>query len=248
METSYNITLVGLSFIISVLGSYTALQMAIGIPASSGKNFWLWLIGAAFSLGGGGIWAMHFIAMLAYQMPMEVAYDTGLTLLSLAIATFVVGLGFLLVGRSNGSGIMLLSAGSITGLGVASMHYLGMEAMRMPGLIEYNQTLVGVSIAIAIAASIVALWLAFNLRGHWQRIGSAVVMGVAVCGMHYTGMSAATVVPTEDSAQLAVKSSLSPEGLATVIFGTVVVFLLGLLLGTKKQFKVEQAYTYRALE
>ncbi len=248
MEASYNITLVGLSFIISVLGSYTALQMAIGIPASSGKNFWLWLIGAAFSLGGGGIWAMHFIAMLAYQMPMEVAYDTGLTLLSLVIATFVVGLGFLLVGRSNGSGIILLSAGSITGLGVASMHYLGMAAMRMPGLIEYNQTLVGVSIAIAIVASIVALWLAFNLRGQWQRIGSAVVMGVAVCGMHYTGMAAATVVPTEDSAQLAVKSAFSPEGLATVIFGTVVVFLLGLLLGTKKQFKVAQTYTYRALE
>lgn len=246
MESSYNLFLVALSFVVSVMGSYTALQLATGIPGSRGKSFWLWLIGAAVALGGCGIWAMHFIAMLAYQLPMEVAYDTGLTILSMLIAVIVVGAGFFIVGRSGGKLLLLLLAGLITGLGVASMHYMGMAAMQMPGEIVYDNTLVGISVVIAVVASIVALWLAFNLRGNWQRIGSAVVMGIAVCGMHYTGMAAASMVHNQAGAAVT-SGGLSPQNMAIGIFAVVTILLVTLLVTSMKQAKAVDEYTYQSL-
>lgn len=190
--------LVALSYLVSVLGSFTALQLAIAIPAArGGVQRWRAIFGAGAAMGGGGIWAMHFIAMLACRMDIPVTYDLATTALSalIAIASCMAGLAIASAGVF-GQGKLVL-AGLFMGLGVTGMHYTGMAAMLMPARIHYDQTLVSASGAIAIAASIVALWLAFNLRGRMQMLVSALVMGVAVSGMHYTGMRAASFLPDD---------------------------------------------------
>lgn len=195
-EIQYEPLLVALSYAISVLGSYTALQLAIAIPQAKDRSAALgWVLGAAVALGGGGIWSMHFIAMNAADMGMPVSYDATLTLASLAMAIVAPAVGLYIVGRGGGSVAKLLIGGVLTGLGVALMHYTGMAAMIMPATIDYDPTLFYASLGIAVVAATVALWLAFNLRGNLQRFGSAFVMGVAVCGMHYTGMYAVRMTP-----------------------------------------------------
>ncbi len=194
LASTYGTLLVVLSYIISVIGSYTALELAINIrgAATPGAKF-AWLAAAAIAMGGGAIWAMHFIGMLAYVLPITVSYDVGLTVLSLGIAVVACGTGLFLVSAKTVNTTKLLIAGATTGLGVAGMHYTGMAAMIMPASISYNTPLVYGSVAIAIAAATLALWLAFKLQGLLQRAGSACIMGLAVCGMHYTGMTAVTM-------------------------------------------------------
>jgi NO-binding membrane sensor protein with MHYT domain len=194
-HTSYDPLLVALSYAISVFGAFTALQLAVAIPTAKGTALWGWVAGAAAAMGGGAIWSMHFIAMLAFRMPMKVSYDLSLTLASLVLAMVVTGAGLFIVGRGKPSLARLLGGGTLTGLGVATMHYTGMMAMQMPARISYEPGLFGLSLVIAVVASTAALWLAFNLRGNLQRFGSAFIMGAAVCGMHYTGMAAARITP-----------------------------------------------------
>lgn len=213
-DPSYNYFLVALSYCVAVFGSYTALQMVAGIVES--KNKYRWIVGSAIALGGGAIWTMHFIGMIAYEMDMPVGYDPFLTFVSLFIAVVIVGIGLAVVGSDHKSLPKLLVAGFVTGLGVASMHYAGMAAMIMPADTEYNNLLVAISIVIAIIASMVALWLAFNLTGNLQRLGSAFVMGAAVCGMHYTGMAGMTMVP--NGSQVSIDSTMEPLTLGLFIF------------------------------
>lgn len=195
--------LVILSYVVSVLGSFTALQLAIAIPnATSSTHRWRAVSAAGIAMGGGAIWAMHFIAMLACQMNVEVTYDLPITLGSAVIAVVSCMAGLAIAGTGLFNWGKLIIAGVLMGLGVTGMHYAGMSAMLMPADTVYNSTLVMASAGIAIVASIVALWLAFNLRGWGQMLGSALVMGVAVCGMHYTGMLAASFVPNEARASL----------------------------------------------
>ncbi|HEY0782808.1 MAG TPA: MHYT domain-containing protein [Thermoanaerobaculia bacterium] len=217
LHNSYDPLLVALSYAISVFGAFTALQLAVAIPTARGTALWGWVAGAAAAMGGGAIWSMHFIAMLAYRMPMRVSYDIGLTLGSLLLAMLVTGVGLYVVGRGEPSWLRLTAGGAATGIGVATMHYTGMAAMRMPARITYSPTLFALSIVIAIVASMAALWLAFNLRGNLQRFGSAFVMGAAVCGMHYTGMAAARFTPDYEHAPSAA-SGMETGDLALAIF------------------------------
>jgi NO-binding membrane sensor protein with MHYT domain len=226
----YEPLLVALSYLISVLGSYTALQLAIAIPQARGRLAALgWVAGAAVALGGGAIWSMHFIAMNAADMGMPVSYDATLTLSSLAMAIVASGIGLYVVGRGEGSATKLLVSGVVTGLGVALMHYTGMAAMIMKARISYDNTLFYASLAIAMVAATVALWLAFNLRGNLQRFGSALVMGVAVCGMHYTAMVAVKMTPTAEAAS-ATGISLPPATLGQSVFVVSAVVLVLLLV------------------
>jgi NO-binding membrane sensor protein with MHYT domain len=219
---TYDLPLVLLSYAISVFGAFTALQLAVAIPQASGRALWGWLIGAAFAMGGGAIWSMHFIAMLAYQMPMEVRYDPVLTLGSLAVAVAVTGVGLYVVGRGEPSAVRLVGGGLFTGLGVGAMHYTGMAAMVMPATLSYRPSLFALSLVIAVVASIAALWLAFNLRGNWQMFGSAFVMGAAVCGMHYTGMAAAIITPAgQEAAPSAVEVNAGDLALYVAVITTV---------------------------
>ena len=227
---TYEPFLVALSYVISVFGSYTALQLAIAIP--QGRSWGAVIgscIGAAIAVGGGAIWSMHFIGMNAADLGIPVAYDPALTIASLIVAILAPAIGLFIVGRSDGGWLNLPLGGVLTGLGVTLMHYTGMAAMIMPAKISYDPTLFIASIVIAIVAATVALWLAFNLRGNLQRFGSAFVMGVAVCGMHYTGMFALRLEPSKDVITDA-GIALSPTNMAYGVFGITFVILTLLLV------------------
>ena len=195
MTGTYNNWVVVLSFLVAVLASYTALDLASRITASARGSAVAWLLGGAFAMGT-GIWSMHFIGMLAFSLPIPVAYNVGTTLVSMLIAIVVSGFALLTVTRVSLSLRRLAAGGVLMGIGISSMHYTGMAAMEvMPG-IRYDAKLFAASVAIAIAASTAALWIAFTLRSAIRRpvvarLGSAVIMGSAIVGMHYTGMAAA---------------------------------------------------------
>jgi two-component system, cell cycle sensor histidine kinase and response regulator CckA len=224
--------LVALSFTISVFGAYCALQWAAQIPHRSGWLLRGWVAGSAVAMGGGAIWSMHFIAMIACRLPVAVSYDVTLTLVSLVVAIVVTGIGLYTVGVRASSRERLFAGGLFTGLGVAAMHYTGMAAMRLPARATYRPALVIASILIAVVAATAALWIAFNMGGGLQRLVSSLVMGVAVCGMHYTGMAAVTFHPT-GAAPLFPPSALKSEQLGFMVFG-VTLFVLALLsLGSR---------------
>ena len=234
MTGTYDLTLVLASYAISVFGSYTALQLAGQITNLRDSVNRLWLLGAAVALGGGAIWSMHFVAMLAYVMPMYVTYDVTLTLLSLIVAVAVTGVGFAMICRKPTlSFSTLLGAGLIMGIGVGSMHYTGMAAMQMEGATSHHDPMiVAISIVIAIVASTAALWIAFHLRKGWQKFVSAFVMGVAVCGMHYTAMTGVSFTHTASTVDslMGLDSVIFPRDLATyVIVATVGVLSLALV-------------------
>lgn len=197
MSSSYDGLLVALSYLVSVMGSFIALLLtkyALMKPEQERGYFRLL---AAIALGGVGIWSMHFIGMLAFELGIPITYDWLLTTASLLIAVLVVYGGFVAITRGSLGIPKLGLAGTIVGIGVAAMHYTGMEAMQLQAEITYDLGIVAVSIVIAIVASIVALWLAANVAAIWQMVISALVMGVAVCGMHYTGMAAAAFTENE---------------------------------------------------
>lgn len=217
MQGTYNVFLVLLSFSVAVFGSYTSLMLISGLQGREGGAKFLWVAFAAIALGGGAIWTMHFIGMLAYETSMPSGYDIGWTFISLLVAVVIVAVGISMVASNQKSLLRLLTAGLITGLGVASMHYVGMDAMIMAADMVYNQTLVAVSVLIAIVAATAAFWLAFNLHGNLQRLISSFVMGTAVCGMHYTGMAAMTMVHNTDKV-VHIDSSMEPLTLGLFIF------------------------------
>ena len=186
---------------------------------------------------------MHFIGMIAYETSMAVAYDPLLTFVSLIIAVSFVGIGIVILGRNQDSIALLLIAGVITGLGVASMHYSGMAAMIMPAKMHYDSTLVIVSIVIALVAATTALWLAFNLDGTLQMMIASVVMGIAVCGMHYTGMAAMSMTPIENAP--AVSAGIQPLTLGLFIFCFSMLLLILSLIVTMSQL---QKRMYEELE
>jgi NO-binding membrane sensor protein with MHYT domain len=215
IDSSYNLFLVALSFFVSVFGSYTGILL-IKAAQSSTQNKGIWILAAAVALGGGAIWTMHFIGMLAYDMGMPVNYDPLITFASLAIAVIVVGAGLFFVAGNQTSLVRLMIAGIITGLGVASMHYSGMYAMNMAANMTYNPTLFTVSIIIALVAATAALWLAFNLDGNTKMLAAAVVMGIAVCGMHYVGMAAMQMEAMDHS--IIIEAGIKPLTLGLFIF------------------------------
>ncbi|WP_137822394.1 bifunctional diguanylate cyclase/phosphodiesterase [Pseudomonas sp. D(2018)] len=192
---SYDYSLVLISLLVAILASYTALDLAGRVARSQGRGAVLWIAGGAIAMGI-GIWSMHFIGMLAFSLPIPLGYDLPLTLLSLLIAVLVSGFALWLVSQPEQPVWQLLCGAVTMGAGISSMHYLGMHAMRMVPGIDYDPGLFYLSLAIAVAASGAALWIAFRLRHdapyvRLARAGAAVVMGVAIVGMHYTGMAAA---------------------------------------------------------
>ncbi|MBC2903519.1 MHYT domain-containing protein [Streptomyces cupreus] len=181
------------AYLMACLGGALGLRCIVRslINAQSWKPGWLAL--GATSIGC-GIWTMHFIAMIGFQVEeTRIRYDTALTVLSLIVAILVVGIGVFIVGYRGAGAASLTLAGVITGLGVAAMHYLGMAAMRLTAEVHYDGFTVGLSILIAVAAATAALWAAVSVQGFLMSLGASLVMGVAVSGMHYTAMAAVNV-------------------------------------------------------
>lgn len=196
---SYDKLLVVVSLLVAILASFTALDMAERINTTSrqqSRAARFWLTGGAVAMGV-GIWSMHFIGMLAFRLPIALGYDVWITTLSLLIAMATSGFALWIVTRSELPLRRLFGSALLMGTGIAGMHYTGMAAMRMQPGIDYDLVLFLASILIAVAASAAALWIAFSLRRNTPhvkaaRAGASVVMGVAIVGMHYTGMAAAT--------------------------------------------------------
>ncbi|MDY7533277.1 EAL domain-containing protein [Pseudomonas sp. Bout1] len=193
--SSYNSVFVAFSLIVAILASYTALNMASRVSSSTGGSSVLWLIGGSFAMGF-GIWSMHFIGMLAFNLPISLGYDVPLTLLSLLIAIASSAFALWLVCLEDLPWARLSLGGLLMGIGIAAMHYTGMAAMLMTPSVIYVPWIFFLSIAIAILASGAALWIAFRLRKMskrttYARLGASLLMGCAIVGMHYTGMAAA---------------------------------------------------------
>lgn len=181
------------AYLMACLGGALGLRCIVRtlLSTQSWKPGWLALGAASI---GSGIWTMHFIAMIGFQVvETRIRYDVGLTVLSLAVAIVVVGIGVFIVGYRGASTLALTTAGAITGVGVAAMHYLGMAAMHLNGTIRYDVAVVALSVVIAIVAATAALWAAVTIRGFLTSLGASLVMGVAVSGMHYTGMASVSV-------------------------------------------------------
>ncbi|SFU53710.1 putative bifunctional diguanylate cyclase/phosphodiesterase [Pseudoduganella namucuonensis] len=226
---SYHPGLVLLSILVAMMASYTALNLTSRVTETEGRSSMLWLGGGAVAMGG-GVWSMHFIGMLAYTLPIRMSYDLPLTLLSLLVAITISAFALRIVSRKRVSGARFLQAGVLMGLGICCMHYTGMYAMKMLPAIRYDTALFSASVAIAIAASVAALWLAFTLRAdngllaHFKKVGAAVVMGLAIASMHYTGMEAARFDPSSvcmaaggvDSTWLAALVGITAVSLLTI--------------------------------
>ena len=196
----HNGGLVTIAFAIAVLASYTVLDMAGRVSVSRGISRLRWLAGGAVAMGT-GIWSMHFTAMLAFRAPVPVQYDSLIVFVSWLIAIVPSGLALHTASRKNPNAARLVTSGVTMGLTIGAMHYVGMEAMLFEADLTYNVSTVAVSIVIAIVASIVALWLSLQFRDNeavgvdWPKVASAIVMGIAISGMHHVGMNAAIITP-----------------------------------------------------
>ncbi|SMF16440.1 PAS domain S-box-containing protein [Tistlia consotensis] len=219
--TAHDRGLVVLAILVAILASFTALQVAQQVASSRGLTKLVWLAAASAAIGG-GIWSMHFIAMLAFTIPVYIAYDLPGTLVSLLIAVVVAGVGLAINAQRDAGRSALVVGGLVMGLGVAAMHYSGMAAMRMAARIVYDPWIFALSIAIAVVAATAALWLAFRARSLRYTLGASVLMGGAISGMHFTGMWAASFVPMATDQAVA--------GLTTPRIGLAVLIAVGTAL------------------
>jgi two-component system sensor histidine kinase/response regulator len=192
---TYDWRLVTLSVAVAILAAYAALELAGRITAARGKMRIPWLGGGAFALGV-GIWTMHYIGMEAFHLPVRVQYDWPTVLLSLAAAVVSSAIALFVVSRKTMGVAAAAASAVLMGSGIAGMHYIGMEAMRLHAMCVYSPGLVILSVVLAVVISFVALWLSFALRDdngsswNWRKPGSALVMGLAIPIMHYVGMAA----------------------------------------------------------
>jgi NO-binding membrane sensor protein with MHYT domain/nitrogen-specific signal transduction histidine kinase len=230
---SYNYALVALSVLIAMLASYAALDLAGRVTAAGGWTRVVWLLGGAGAMGT-GIWSMHYIGMLAFILPVPVAYHWPTVLLSLVAAILASAIALHVVSRQKMGAFRALAGSVLMGAGIASMHYIGMEAMRLPAMCQYDSFLVALSVFYALLISLAALWITFHFqvekaRMGWLKTAGAVVMGAAIPVMHYTGMAAASFTPSAMPVDLSNAVSISTLGTAGIAAATLLVLVLALL-------------------
>ena len=251
LTVTYDPRLVALSIVIAILASGAALDLSGRVTAREGAARLAWLSGGALTMGL-GIWSMHFTAMMALSLPVAVSFDivtVGESLAAAVVASAVAlmvasGTGFTPARAATGS---VLMAG-----GIVAMHYIGMAAMRMPAVIEWDRGLIVMSVIIALAASTAALAMAFRL-GHvgsdiWTRrkAGAAVVMGAAISGMHYTGMAAASFRPAEMGLDPTGTMRESALGAVAIGLATLLVLVIAIGLSILDRRMMAQAVSLRA--
>lgn len=233
LHGSYEPALVILSLLIAILAGYSTLDLAGRVAAARGAARIAWLAGGAFALGS-GIWAMHFTGMLAHVLPFPVSYDLPTVILSLVIAVVIAWPALQISGGARLTPPRLLGGGALVGAGILAMHYSGMWALRQV-VLTYNPTLVLLSVVIAVGAATVAIRIAFALRetsgapAFPRKLGAAVILGIAIAGMHYTGMAATAFAGTaEPTNALALSSIALPLGVGIAV---VSLLILGLVIG-----------------
>src|SRR3979409_2120743 len=203
-----------------MFASYAALDLAGRVTAAGGWTRAVWLLGGAGVMGT-GIWSMHYIGMLACILPIPVAYHWPTVLLSLFPAILASVIALYVVSRQKMGAFQAFAGSVLMGAGIASMHYIGMAAMRLPATLQYDSFLVVLSVVFAVLISLAALWITFHFRDEKNGIGreklaGAVVMGAAIPVMHYTGMAAASFTRTGMPADLSHSVSISTLGTAGI--------------------------------
>lgn len=242
IQGEYIPILVFISYAVASLGAFTGLTLAsrmIGVTALQEKRKLHWA--GAISLGS-GIWSMHFIGMLAYDMKMNHTYDPWLTILSAIISIAVAWFALKITQVYTLTWKRISISAILLGLGIATMHYTGMVAMRIDADIRYLPNIFALSIAIAIVASGAALWIIFTLAQHitsrqvaWRTL-AALVMGIAICGMHYTGMEAMVILPFADC-RMDFAQHFPILGIC-IIAATSIICIISLMLGVANRLAV----------
>lgn len=243
LVSQYDQILVVVSFIVAILASYTALNMAGRVSTSSGSSSWVWLTGGGVAMGI-GIWAMHFIGMLAMDISMHLTYDPLLTAISMIIAIGASFFALWLVSHSELTLLRLLPGSFVMGMGIVAMHYTGMAALKVEPAIVWDMLWVAVSIIIALTASFAALWLTFHLRHEaaqvaLMRFGAAILMGLAIAGMHYSGMMAAQF-PNQEMDHHGVNGNWLAVLVSVVAFSILGITLLVSMLDARLQARTSQ--------
>jgi two-component system, sensor histidine kinase and response regulator len=227
---SYDYRLVVVSVLIAILAAYAALDLAGRVTASRGLLRAAWLGGGAFALGF-GIWSMHYVGMEAFRLPVRVLYDWPTVFLSMVAAVAASSIALFVVSRKKMSIATAAVSSIFMGFGIAAMHYIGMEAMRLPAMCHYSPQLVGISVALAVVISFVALLLTFSIREQstsfsWRKSCCAVLMGLAIPIMHYVGMAAVSFTAmAQPDGDLKHAIGISSLGIAGIVL--VAAFLLG---------------------
>jgi two-component system sensor histidine kinase/response regulator len=226
----YDYRLVALSIAIAISAAYGALDLSGRMAVARGRARFVWLWAGAFAMGI-GIWSMHYVGMEALRLPVLVRYDWPTVALSIlaailasAVALFVVTQARLTMFAATGGSILM-------GGGIATMHYLGMSAMRLPAMCVYSPGVVALSVLLGVIISFAAIRLTFDVRGQtsqwsWQKSRNAVLMGLAIPVVHYAGMAGVTFLPAPLSdSDLKHAVSISDLGVAGIALGTFVILL-----------------------
>src|SRR6202049_947926 len=216
---TYDYRLVALSVLIAVLASYAALDLAARVTAAQGRIQFAWLLGGAAAMGT-GIWSMHDIGMLAFSLPVPILYDWPTVLLSLVSAVLASEVALFVVSRRKMGSPRALAGSIFMGGGIVALHYIFMDAMRMPAMTRYSPLLVTLSVLVALAGSYLALWLGYFFRGEPDRIlrkvAGATLMGVAIAGLPYTAMAASSFTRSAVPPDLSHAVSISALGIAAI--------------------------------
>jgi diguanylate cyclase (GGDEF)-like protein/PAS domain S-box-containing protein len=232
IPATYDHRLVLLSVVIAIFASYVALDLAGRVTATRGSSRLAWLIGGATAMGT-GIWSMHYTGMLAFRLPIRVYYHVPTVLLSLLAAIFASFVALFVVSRPRMTTLNVVGGSLLMGAGIATMHYTGMAAMRLAAMHHYHPGVWLLSVLLAIVISMVALWLTFHFReenkGRLFKIVTAVVMGLAIPVMHYTGMASVSYMPMTASPNLSYAIDISVLANSAVILITLVVLTSVLL-------------------
>ena len=231
MHGTYDPGLVALSVLIAVVAAYATLDLAGRVTAARGAARSGWLAGGAMSMGT-GIWAMHYIGMLAFGLPVRVEYDLPTVIVSMLAAMAASLVALITVSRSRLAKTHTVLASVCMGCGIAAMHYIGMAAMRLPARLQYDPAVVAASVVVAVVISYAALVLTVRAReesrASWRKISTALVMGSAIPVMHYTGMLAVTFVPANDTGDLTHAVTITSLGVGAIAVVSVLVLLLAI--------------------
>ncbi len=244
---TFDMRLVALSVLIAITASYAALDLGGRVTATRGRLRMVWLLGGAMAMGL-GIWSMHYIGMLAYDLPIPVYYNLPVVLLSLLAAVLASVVALFVVSRKTLRWKAVVIGGLLMGSGIAAMHYVGMQAMRLAAMCHYSVGLVALSVVLAVVISFVALWLTFRFRSagkaaRWRKLGSALLMGAAIPTMHYTGMAAVTFWPSSRPVDLTHAVKISSIGIVGI--GSVTFMVLSLAIGTSY---VDRLFSHQAMQ
>lgn len=247
LEATYNMLLVMASYIVAVIAAFSGVRLA-RYAAHDARYDWRWLAVGSFTMGF-GVWSMHFIGMLAFELPIPVSYNTALTIISVvpAIIGCFAGLALLRRDLRIGDHPRRILAGTLIGAGIGAMHYTGMEAMRMNAALYYDKAWFALSILVAVVLGIVGVY-ADRLRQMDVspylvlpfQVASATILGLSITGMHYVAMQATVCIQTLGSG-VRIEGMLSPVVLAAIVSTASTVIALLSLIAVKIDARMRQA-------